>query len=117
MDVGAVTQSKKERKKNYNCSVCNKSFKDNYKLKRHERIHVKAGELPEPEPEAEPEPEIDIGKSKYCFEILPLGGNQLKFDYRMIRLGLGPSSGLFQMTFNQKRTVLFILENIFYLPL
>merc|ERR1712066_459178 len=56
MDVGTVTPSKKERKKNYNCTLCNKSFKDNYKLKRHNRVHIKAGELPDL-----PEPEVDIG--------------------------------------------------------
>ena len=56
MDVSNLAQSKKEKKRIYNCTICSKSFKDNYKLKRHERIHVKSGELPEPS-----EPEIDIG--------------------------------------------------------
>ena len=31
--------------KNFTCQICDKSFKDNWKLKRHGKIHVKAGEL------------------------------------------------------------------------
>ena len=40
---------KKRTKKNYFCHLCNKSFRDNYKLKRHVKVHIKAGELQEGE--------------------------------------------------------------------
>ena len=36
----------KKKKKNFHCKECNKSFRDNYKLKRHERVHLKF-KLPE----------------------------------------------------------------------
>ena len=37
-----------DKKKNFFCQVCNKAFRDNYKLKRHEKIHIKSGELVNP---------------------------------------------------------------------
>ena len=36
----------KRTKKNFQCKECNKSFRDNYKLKRHEKVHMKM-KLPE----------------------------------------------------------------------
>merc|ERR1712110_1081375 len=39
---------KKTQNKHYVCQICNKSFKDSYKLKRHEKVHIKIGELLEP---------------------------------------------------------------------
>ena len=38
----------KKVKKNCICQICNKGFRDTWKLKRHEKVHIKAGELPEP---------------------------------------------------------------------
>ena len=37
-----------DKKKNFFCQVCNKAFRDNYKLKRHEKVHIKSGELVNP---------------------------------------------------------------------
>ena len=37
-----------DKKKNFVCQVCNKAFRDNYKLKRHEKVHIKSGELVNP---------------------------------------------------------------------
>ena len=34
-------------KKKHMCTICNKNFKDNYKLKRHEKIHIKGGLISE----------------------------------------------------------------------
>ena len=34
-------------KKKHMCIICNKNFKDNYKLKRHENIHIKGGLISE----------------------------------------------------------------------
>ena len=39
---------KKRLKKEYICQLCSKSFKDNYKLNRHQKVHVRSGELAEP---------------------------------------------------------------------
>ena len=39
---------KEDKKKNFLCQVCNKAFRDNYKLKRHEKVHIKSGELVNP---------------------------------------------------------------------
>ena len=36
---------KPKKKKNCICRICQKSFRDNYKLKRHEKVHIKAGEM------------------------------------------------------------------------
>ena len=33
---------------NFMCQICSKSFGDTWKLKRHEKIHVKSGELSKP---------------------------------------------------------------------
>ena len=40
-------------KSNTTCKICSKVFGDSWKLKRHENIHIKAGELPEPTEESE----------------------------------------------------------------
>ena len=37
----------KVRKKHF-CQICNRSFRDSWKLKRHEKVHTKADELSEP---------------------------------------------------------------------
>ena len=39
---------KKRAKKIFICQICSKSFKDNYKLKRHKKVHIRSGEIPEP---------------------------------------------------------------------
>ena len=44
-------------KKNATCKICSKIFRDSWKLKRHEKVHIKAGELPEPTEEPEEEEE------------------------------------------------------------
>ena len=36
---------KKPRKLNAICEICNKAFRDNWKLKRHMVVHIKAGEI------------------------------------------------------------------------
>ena len=41
--------NKKKMKKNHFCQICNKAFRDTFRLKRHEKVHIKTGELPEPE--------------------------------------------------------------------
>ena len=41
-------KKKEDKKKNFFCQVCNKAFRDNYKLKRHEKVHIKSGELVNP---------------------------------------------------------------------
>ena len=33
--------------KNFKCEICHKAFRDNWKLKRHEKVHVKATDEPE----------------------------------------------------------------------
>ena len=38
---------KKRLKKTYICPMCSKIFKDNYKLTRHQKVHIRSGELPE----------------------------------------------------------------------
>ena len=38
---------KKRAKKFFVCQICSKSFKDNYKLKRHKKVHIRSGEIPE----------------------------------------------------------------------
>ena len=43
-DVNGFVKRKKI-KKDYICEICNKSFRDTYKLKRHKKVHIKAGEL------------------------------------------------------------------------
>ena len=35
----------KDRPMNFSCQICNKSFTDNWKLNRHENIHIKSREL------------------------------------------------------------------------
>ena len=42
-------------KSNATCKICSKVFPDSWKLKRHEKIHIKSGELPEPTEEPEEE--------------------------------------------------------------
>ena len=39
------TTRKKILNKKYSCQICSKTFIDTYKLKRHEKVHVKTGEL------------------------------------------------------------------------
>ena len=41
------TVRKRKVKKIYFCHLCNKSVRDSWKLKRHIKVHIKAGELPE----------------------------------------------------------------------
>ena len=43
----------------YNCSLCNKNFNYQYKLKKHLKIHIKAGEMIEPDQVFEPKIEIE----------------------------------------------------------
>ena len=38
---------KKRAKKIFICQICSKSFKDNYKLKRHKKVHIRSGEISE----------------------------------------------------------------------
>ena len=43
---GTPTKVRKKRaKKSFICRICQKPFRDNYKLKRHERVHIRAGEM------------------------------------------------------------------------
>ena len=37
---------KNKMKNNCICSICNKCFRDSWKLKRHIKVHIKAGDLP-----------------------------------------------------------------------
>ena len=50
MDYSAENDpiKKKRPKKSHFCKICAKTFRDSYKLKRHEKVHIKAGELAEP---------------------------------------------------------------------
>ena len=43
-----ISQIRFGNKQNCICQICNKGFRDTWKLKRHEKVHIKAGELPEP---------------------------------------------------------------------
>ena len=36
-----------KEKTGISCQICDKSFKTSYKLKRHEKLHIKAGKLPQ----------------------------------------------------------------------
>ena len=49
---------KKKAKKTFSCQICMKSFRANYQLKRHEIVHIRAGEL-QPS-ELEPQEQIAI---------------------------------------------------------
>jgi uncharacterized Zn-finger protein len=51
-----TTPSKKKGVKKM-CTTCNKHFRDNYALKRHDKSHIKDGEMPEPEVEPAPKQE------------------------------------------------------------
>ena len=44
-DVEKPTLNKKPKRKLVMCRICNKTFEGNYKLKRHEKIHIKNGEI------------------------------------------------------------------------
>ena len=67
VDMDVESTPKRTRKKNFLCKICNKTFKDNYKLKRHEKVHIKAGEMPE-EPEHEPDVEPNFDDSEVKIE-------------------------------------------------
>ena len=41
----SAKKPKKEQKKNFICPICNKGFPNNWKLNRHEKVHIKSGEL------------------------------------------------------------------------
>ena len=43
------TVRKRRIKKSYFCHLCNKTYRDSWKLKRHVKVHIKAGDLPEGE--------------------------------------------------------------------
>jgi hypothetical protein len=45
VNENTVSSAKNTIIKNFTCQICDKSFKDNWKLKRHGKVHVKAGEL------------------------------------------------------------------------
>ena len=46
VDKKESPKKKKVKKNRPKCELCDKIFRDNYKLNRHIRIHIKAGELP-----------------------------------------------------------------------
>ena len=48
-DVEKPTLNKKPKRKLVMCRICNKTFEGNYKLKRHEKIHIKNGEIIPPD--------------------------------------------------------------------
>ena len=48
-DVEKPTLHKKTKRKLVICRLCNKTFEGNYKLKRHEKIHIKNGEIIPPD--------------------------------------------------------------------
>ena len=64
MDYSAENDpiKKKRPKKSHFCQICAKSFRDSYKLKRHEKVHIKAGELAEPTNEEKPKENSEIKK-------------------------------------------------------
>ena len=51
---------KKPRKLNAICEICNKAFRDNWKLKRHMVVHIKAGEISYQEEASENDVKVDI---------------------------------------------------------
>ena len=51
---------KKPRKLNAICEICNKAFRDNWKLKRHMVVHIKAGEISYQEEGLENDVKVDI---------------------------------------------------------
>ena len=64
MDYSAENDpiKKKRPKKSHFCKICAKTFRDSYKLKRHEKVHIKAGELAEPSEEQKPKENSEIKK-------------------------------------------------------
>ena len=56
-EMSTIPSKKKGAKKM--CTICNKHFRDNYALKKHEKVHIKAGEMSKPELVAKPEPEAE----------------------------------------------------------
>ena len=48
-DFEKPTLNKKPKRKLVMCRICNKTFEGNYKLKRHEKIHIKNGEIIPPD--------------------------------------------------------------------
>ena len=45
VNENTVSSPKSTTIKDFTCQICDKAFQSNWKLKRHEKIHVKAGEL------------------------------------------------------------------------
>ena len=45
VNENTFSSARKTTKNNFTCQICEKAFQSNWKLKRHEKIHVKAGEL------------------------------------------------------------------------
>ena len=71
MDYSAENDpiKKKRPKKSHFCQICSKIFRDSYKLKRHEKVHIKAGELAEPsEEQQKPKENSEIIKKKVNIE-------------------------------------------------
>ena len=75
---------KKKVKKNHVCQICNKAFRDTYKLKRHEKVHIKTGEIPEPEMT-----DFTLQEAKLIKETLendPPINSKIDFDQKNVQL-------------------------------
>ena len=67
------------------CGICNKSFKDNYRLRRHiSQVHTKDGEIIQPDPLFDAKTEIEIRDAKKVC-ICGICNKGFKDNYRLRR--------------------------------
>merc|ERR1712008_572973 len=63
-DVEKPTLNKKPKRNLVMCRICNKSFEGNYKLKRHEKVHIKNGDIIPPDEVSEPQTNIETQEAE-----------------------------------------------------
>ena len=84
MDVEKLAPNKK-LKKLCICGICSKSFKDNYRLRRHvSQVHTKDGEIIQPDPLFDAKTEIEIRDAKKVC-ICGICNKGFKDNYRLRR--------------------------------
>ena len=68
-DVEKPTLNKKPKRKLVMCRICNKPFEGNYKSKRHEKVHIKKGQMIPPDEVFEPHTNTETPELKTKVEI------------------------------------------------